>query len=172
MIMNKKGSHKFFGTELKICYANPHRTHALSEMSDSQSFSLQLPSSDNAGGNRGPSLLSSPTNVNAGTPLPLASTSIHVASLSADRHNIRDTSSIDKELQPTADKGTSDVSYYADRLSIIDIPSDWNKEALEMEIEDTLNLEENAFSLQSLKMGYNLILSKPCSQQGIATLLL
>ena len=68
------------------------------------------------------------------------------------------------QLQPTRQ---SSEPYHSDRLLISNIPSDWNKAALGMTIEDELPLDEDEFSLQSCSAGYVLMFSRPRTEQGM-----
>ena len=56
--------------------------------------------------------------------------------------------------------------YHNDRLMIDSMPSEWNDEVLRMAIEDTLDISDEDYKVESLDNGYLLVLSKHYTEQG------
>ena len=173
MIVNKKGGHFAFGSELRICYAqtaapappaSPAGLGTAAPLTSPADFSIAAPLASPAGF-RTAAPLTSPADLSIAAPLappaglgtapPLISPA--EVSTTADR---KETSQSD-QFQPSSEP------YHSDRLLVSGKPhAGWNEEVLSMTIEDALQLDESEFSLQSCSTGYVVMLSKPRTEQG------
>ena len=103
--------------------------------------------------------------------LPLNPPAVSTASISdhspgASEAGQPDTTSIREIEEAQNNSELTSQLYHNDRLMIGSMPSDWNDEALGMEIEDFLGISDEDYKLESLDNGYLLVLSKHYTEQG------
>ena len=156
MIVNK-GHHAFMRMELEIVYAQGSHP-------SSAGHSLRLPLSSATHGGGASTIDSLPASATSPPLIANPSPAVSTASISGHSSGASEAGQPDEEAHTNSEL-TSQL-YHDDRLMVGSMPSEWNDEALRMEIEDILGISENEYKLKSLDNGYLLVLSKHYTEQG------
>ena len=171
LIVEKKGSHLLMKKEMKVEYMHaPHpsssstTTPVVSPLSGSLCDSISSSSTavQDFGMLPSSSITTGTTPYSHSLPINKPSTlSFHTSAVASSNH-------IENQVEETQPQSQARSElYYLDRLMIVDMPSNWNNEVLKMELEDTLNLDEGTYTLQSYSAGHLLVFSMPYNDQGM-----